>query len=431
METTTVSGPSAWLDRHQLRRESGVPTVSVLSGPPGLAVREGRLWAGSRGRSVVEVADPRPGAMADAWADRLAAGGELRREVVSRLAGRRGDDVDDLGRRIARMTPTELGLFLESASPDRDGEGVEAACRWVLEGSASGNDLDEPGLASRLGAALPGPVGDGPSGRAIVALGALIPAGRGPVILAARGPEGAGSPAWFEAAAPSMGRLVLAQPRLAAILAVDPVALEAYIRRAPESREKALIRSGIIEVPALDGAEIGRRLAASLPGAASAHQGPIRRLAVDGASGGLVGLFLEVALATSGPAGPGAEDRARSAAERFLFERLESLPATAGLFELNSALDIPFGPGRPMEVDLASHALGLAIEVDGYYHFRDEAAYRRDRRKDVLLQGRGYLVVRVLAEDVVRRLEDVLDLILEAVASRRPDRDAPNRDALP
>ncbi len=253
------------------------------------------------------------------------------------------------------------------------------------------------------------------SERALVALKALIPLGTGPVILAAPRPDE------VAATARSLGCLVLNQPRLTAILAVEPDRLEAYLRLAPESREKALIRSGVVAVPGLNGDEIGRRLADAIPGAASGREGTIRRLADDGASTGLVDLFLDVALATSEPDGPVAIDRARSAAERFLFERLESLPATAGLFELNSTLDIPFGPGRAMEVDLASHALKLAIEVDGHYHFQDEDAYRRDRRKDFLLQGRGYLVVRILAEDVVRRLEDVLDLILEAVASRRRD----------
>ena len=279
--------------------------------------------------------------------------------------------------------------------------------------------------------ALSGRLGGGPAERAFVALGTLIPPGRGPVILAARGPDVAEESDWLEVASRSLAGLVLAQPRLTAILAVNPETLEAYIRLAPESREKALIRSGVVAVRGLDRGEIGRRLADGLPGTATLHEGTIRRLADDGASSELVGLFLDAALATSEPDEPGADDRARSAAERFLFERLESLPATAGLFELNASLDIPFGPGRSMEVDLMSRALGLAIEVNGYYHFQGEDAYRRDRRKDVLLQGRGYLVVRVLAEDVVRRLEDVLDLILEAVASRRRDRNAPNRDALP
>ena len=37
------------------RREAGLPTVSVLSGPAGLAIGTVRRWAGERGRSVVEV----------------------------------------------------------------------------------------------------------------------------------------------------------------------------------------------------------------------------------------------------------------------------------------------------------------------------------------------------------------------------------------
>ncbi len=430
MQIKTVPGPSAALDRHQSRREGGLPTVSVLSGPAGLALREARLWAGRHGRPVVEVLGPRLEAIADAWADRLAACCDLRRLVVSRLARRRGEDADDLAGRVARMGRSELGLFLGAASPDPDGEGVEAASRWILGGSADGTDLAAPGLAGRLGAALPGRAGVEPAGRAVVALGALIPLGSRPLILATRGPGEADVPAWVEAVARSLADLVLAQPRLTTILVVEPGALEAYIRRAPESRAKALIRSGIVAVPGLDRGEISRRLAAALPGADPGHEATIRRLADDGTSAELVDLLVEAARAGSGPAEPAAADWARSAAERFLFERLESLPATAGLFAPNAALDIPFGPGRAMEVDLSSIALKLAIEVDGYYHFQGEDAYRRDRRKDYLLQSRGYLVVRVLAEDVVRRLEDVLDLILGAVAARRRDGHASNRDTI-
>ena len=64
-------------------------------------------------------------------------------------------------------------------------------------------------------------------------------------------------------------------------------------------------------------------------------------------------------------------------------------------------------------------ALNLVVEIDGYYHFQDPSSYRRDRRKDVELQQHGYLVVRVLAEDVVCRLDEVLDTILTAVVSCR------------
>jgi very-short-patch-repair endonuclease len=112
-------------------------------------------------------------------------------------------------------------------------------------------------------------------------------------------------------------------------------------------------------------------------------------------------------------------DDARSAAERFLFERLESVAETAGLFKLNVKLDFDFGSNRWIEVDLTASTLKLAIEVDGYHHFTGPEAFRRDRRKDLELQKHGYLVLRVLAEDVVERLEEVMDTILTTVAFRR------------
>ena len=45
-------------------------------------------------------------------------------------------------------------------------------------------------------------------------------------------------------------------------------------------------------------------------------------------------------------------DRARSAAEAFLYRRLESLPQTAGRFRLNEELPIIFDGWGKMEVDL-------------------------------------------------------------------------------
>ena len=97
-----------------------------------------------------------------------------------------------------------------------------------------------------------------------------------------------------------------------------------------------------------------------------------------------------------------------------MFELLDALPATAGRFTLNAKLGFPFG-GRAAEIDLCAGSLRLAVEVDGYHHFTDPDAYRRDRRKDWELQRHGYAVLRVLAADVVERMEEVLDRILAAV----------------
>ena len=126
------------------------------------------------------------------------------------------------------------------------------------------------------------------------------------------------------------------------------------------------------------------------------------------------------------PPAPGAQaydleedDRARSAAERLLFDRLEAMPETAGLFRLNETIDLAFGHNRKMEIDLTAPALALAVEIDGYYHFQDPEAYRRDRRKDLELQKYGYLVVRVLAGDVLAEPARAIETILGAIAFRR------------
>ena len=57
-----------------------------------------------------------------------------------------------------------------------------------------------------------------------------------------------------------------------------------------------------------------------------------------------------------------------------------------------------------------------SIEVDGALHLGDADAYRRDRRKDRLLQENGYTVLRFLAEDLAKDLDTVLDAVLRSLA---------------
>ncbi len=72
-----------------------------------------------------------------------------------------------------------------------------------------------------------------------------------------------------------------------------------------------------------------------------------------------------------------------------------------------------------MEVDFLCEDARLAIEIDGLQHLSDLVAYRRDRRKDRLLQESGYFVLRFLAEDLARDLDGVLDAILRVLCRRR------------
>ena len=142
----------------------------------------------------------------------------------------------------------------------------------------------------------------------------------------------------------------------------------------------------------------------------------VRQLVRDGVDAPLATLFVHVARKFDSDAQ--GVDRARSASEAFLFRRLESLPETAGRFVLNAALPIPFDGWGNMEVDLLDSDARLVIELDGGQHFSNRDAYRRDRRKDALLQEHGYFVLRFLVEDVGKRLDHVLDAILRAVDLR-------------
>ena len=71
-----------------------------------------------------------------------------------------------------------------------------------------------------------------------------------------------------------------------------------------------------------------------------------------------------------------------------------------------------------MEIDLLCEAAQLVIEIDGLQHLGDAVAYRRDRRKDALLQAHGYFVLRFLADDLGKHLDVVMDTVLRTLVSR-------------
>jgi len=146
----------------------------------------------------------------------------------------------------------------------------------------------------------------------------------------------------------------------------------------------------------------------------------VRRLIRDGLDTPLANLFFYAARSPS-PDAEGAA-RARSASEVFFYRRLETLEATTGRFRLNAELSIPFDNRGVMEVDFLCADARVAIELDGAQHLADAEAYRRDRRKDALLQQHGYFVLRFLAEDVGKQLDQVLDAVLAALIHRQSQR---------
>lgn len=142
----------------------------------------------------------------------------------------------------------------------------------------------------------------------------------------------------------------------------------------------------------------------------------VRRLVRDGVDAPLAKLFVHVARKVE----PGFKgiDRARSATEAFFYRRLQSLQETTGRFRLNAELPIPFDGWGKMEVDLLFMDARLVVELDGSQHLASEDAYRRDRRKDALLQENGYFVLRFLAQDVGVKLDVVLDALLRTLSHR-------------
>jgi hypothetical protein len=197
-------------------------------------------------------------------------------------------------------------------------------------------------------------------------------------------------------------------------IAVPAALWGAYVSDTPDSRAKAILREGELRIPILDPDSAGRALAE-----VGVEAGTAAAIVAGAADAALIEAAAAAARATAGiPLSEADDDRARSAAERFLFEFLESLPDTAGRFEQNAALDFQFGP-RPAEIDLLCREPRVAVEIDGYFHFLDADGYRRDRAKDWELQRRGYLVLRFLAADVIPQLADIRDRILEALDQSR------------
>jgi superfamily II DNA or RNA helicase/very-short-patch-repair endonuclease len=143
----------------------------------------------------------------------------------------------------------------------------------------------------------------------------------------------------------------------------------------------------------------------------------VRRLIRDGVDMPLANLFVHAARHFNGESE--GELRARSASEAFFYRRLQTLPELKDHFRLNVELPISFDNTGHMEVDFLCQDLGLVLELDGEQHLADAEAYRRDRRKDALLQQHGYFVLRFLAEDVAKRLDEVLDTILASLVFRR------------
>ena len=392
MNTTLASlvrcNPAAILDRHAIRRATGVSTISVLVGPIGAGVGTWRRWAAGTGRTVV-VAHRSLFPYAE-WARAVAEQFDLASAAVRCLAERAERDPDELLAAWQAKTPADCERFWTTLAPDADDDLLHAFA--VL---AAG-----PDPRSAVAATL-GDLGE----RVVPLIARLAPSGDWPGVLF----DACSADDLFSVSHVA-AKWAMRVPALSIAVAVPEGVWDEYVATVPDSRAKALLREGELAVPEIDAPTIEQTLTE-----AGAAASAIAALAASGADAVVLASAVAAIRATAAPPMTQAEnDRARSAAERFLYTFLESLPETAGRFELNAALDFEFGP-RPAEVDLLCRSPRIAIELDGYYHFLAPEGYRRDRTKDWELQRRGFIVLRFLAEDVIPQLEVIRDRILDAL----------------
>jgi hypothetical protein len=383
----TLGDPATILDRHAIRRAAGVPTVTLLVGPIGADSGTWRRWAFTTGRSVV-VASRNIFPTAD-WIRLIAGQVDLPVAAVHYLANRARRDPDEFLAAWKEKTAADRERFWSTLAPDLDDDLLGALANLVVD----------QGSRSTVAMALNG-LGD----RIVPLIIRLVPSALWPSVLFV-----AGSSDDFSAVGLVAVQWATSVPAVPIAVVVPPAAWDRFLTTAPESRAKALLREGELAVLGIDPVTVERTL-----GEAGAMGSAVTALAMIGPDAALVESAVSVVRATAAPPTTQEDDdRARSAAERFLFAFLESLPETAGRFEMNASLDFPFGP-RAAEVDLLCRSPQIAVELDGYFHFLAPDSYRRDRTKDWELQRRGYLVLRFLAEDVFPKLEMIRDRILDA-----------------
>jgi very-short-patch-repair endonuclease len=111
-------------------------------------------------------------------------------------------------------------------------------------------------------------------------------------------------------------------------------------------------------------------------------------------------------------------DPAHSRTEHVLHAALARDRRTAGLFQPNVRVPV-HGHERAIEVDLVARDALLAIQIDDWYQARDPQAYTRERMKDSFLSRAQFFVMRFLAEDIERRLEQTVNEIALGLAGRQ------------
>lgn len=396
---------------HDTMRRRGQSVLTTFVGRPYALADLHRTWCSSRGRLRIElhVAEAHPSAMVEAW---LAA--SIRDfDLLPRLLRAIGTTLNDkrLAARWERLGDAERTAVVDELRDRRQGalariaseiSGTRHGLSFRGEGPTRARAPDEDTLADILDS-LPSDVVP----HAWVSIEREV------------------TPEHVE----TMLGLVEAFPQLPLAWVSSPGDRNALLAALRSSRTKSTFERGMIEVEAATAtsardaglAEHERRTISTERARAGAAAPPLDELVdimvgdhdcavIRNGAEALAIEGLEALQRVQTDTSEGATDRARSLAERILHLALERRRTTRGAFVLNADMPFSFG-NRPAEVDLYAACSQIAVEVDGWHHFRDADRYRRDRRKDVLLQRHDCFVLRFLAQDVYERPREIVDEI--------------------
>lgn len=396
------------LDRQQARRNQGIPTLTTFVGPIGAAVHAWKRWNGDR--PVATTPRNAPLAVISSWLAAAISSGCLRASAINRYAMMTGASPCDVESRWSKSTARDLDCVFEG-SFDR----MDATVALVRHLAAIGQEVDSTDATILAEKLIAERNAGGYSEEATFAeLVSLISPESCPAILLVPSREE------LEASIHYVSGLLGVAPSVRIALAISDDVAENTLMESCDVRWRTLLREGFVKTEGVRRETILARLDTAGLGAHD-FSTSLDVIVTGGTSPAVVDEFVEAACALN-ESEPD-EDRARSSAERFLFGMLESLPQTVGVFQQNRKLEFKHG-SMDAEADLLAAEHKLVVEIDGsYYHLGSKEAYRRDRKKDWLLQQHGYRVLRFLAEDVVARLEEILYTILAALDKCRSDQE--------
>lgn len=408
-----IASRIARLSLHQSQRCQAIPTLSVLRGKVIAARQLWTLWSDQTHRQTSVGVYTSIAALLETWLAAIAHRCDLRSRILQKIAALANQPEAELAAWLIDTSDYERQLFWRQLAPlSEDADRLRSILDWLHD--SQGLEPQTKQLASK----------DSPAVLAnFAAVARLFPQSEVPGLLVLL-PED-DHRAGVDPALTALAQLVEAVPQIPVALVLTVAQVQFLLDELPESRAKAMLRGGLIDVPAPEPGTIRQWLSDSRRLALKGHRGlddeqlqPLLHLAE---THGTTPEVLDTALTLLDPAQQPetaeAEALYRSQAEWFLAQYLEARPTTMGRFQVNARLDIDFG-GRPMEVDFLDAAAKIVIELDGHYHFQSLDNYRRDRRKDRLLQQQGFLILRFLSEDVVRDLEGILDAVDQSLATR-------------